>query len=312
MTFSATEQFANKPVSQWEVGKPLSNPSDSAIKLFVNPYEDDPEYPDYFSQFLKQPDIDKIDSLVIGQWGESYEESSALPINLLVQNKDQFPALTSLFIGDLALEEAEVSWIQQSDISPVYQAFPKLEQLKIRGGEGLSLGNLSHDRMNSLIIETGGLGKHVLEQARLANLPQLTHLELWLGDENYGCDVAENDLRAFLNGLSTQFPKLQYLGLRNYYLSDDLAKVISECGVPESIDTLDLSNGNLSDKGAEALLSSTKIGALKTLDLHYHYLSDPMMKKLAESTLADMIHLDDQNQPDEYNGEIYRYIFVSE
>ena len=312
MTFSATEHFANKPVAQWSAGEALPDTATTSIKLAVDPYGDGTDYASYFEQFTKLEGIDNIESLIIGSWGEAYEENSSLPIKLLVQNNGLFPALTSLFIGDLSLEEAEVSWIQQSDVSTIYQAFPKLELLKIRGGEGLSLGNLSHSRINTLVIETGGMGKNILEQARLANLPELTHLELWLGDENYGCDISSSDLRAFLNGLSTQFPKLSYLGLRNYYQSDELAAVISELGAPENISTLDLSNGNISDKGAEALLNTKKLSHLKILDLHHHYLSDEMMAKLTAAKLADSINLDDQNQADEYDDETYRYIFVSE
>ena len=311
MSFSDTKQFSGKQVSQWQMGKPLADPS-LAIKLAIDPYNDDPAFPDYFAEFIKQPGLDKIDTLIIGSWGEAYEEDSSVAVNLLVQNNGLFPNLTSLFIGDLAMEEAEVSWIQQSDVSPIYAAFPKLETLQLRGGEGLSLGNLSHDRLQSLIIESGGLGKDVLEQSRLAQLPELTHLELWLGDENYGCDIGQDDLRAFFSHLSDQFPKLHYLGLRNYYLSDDLAAVIASVGAPKNIDTLDLSLGNLSDKGAEALLTSDKLSHLRILDLHHHYLSNDMMAKVTASDLAANINLADQEEGDEYDGEIERYIFVAE
>ena len=153
MSFSDTEQFSGKQVSQWQVGKPLPD-SSNAVKLAINPYEDDTPFTDYFQKFTELKGLESVDSLVLGSWGEAYEESSELPIKLLVQNSALFPALTSLFIGDLAGEEAEVSWIQQSDISSVYQAFPKLEILKIRGAEGLSLGTLSHPRINTLIIES--------------------------------------------------------------------------------------------------------------------------------------------------------------
>lgn len=312
MTFSATEQFANKKVHEWRVGDPLPDTATTAIKLAINPYDDDPTFDEYFQQFIKLPNLDKVDSLILGSWGEAYEESSALPIGLMIKNSASFPNITSLFIGDLAMEEAEVSWIQQSDISGIYAAYPKLELLKIRGAEGLSLGNVSHARINTLIIESGGLGKDIMEQVRLANLPELTHLELWLGDENYGCDIESGDLRAFLNGLSEQFPKLRYLGLRNYYLTDDLAEVVADMGVPEAITTLDLSNGNLSDKGGEALLNSKKLSHLTLLDLQHHYLSDDMMAKITAAKLAGSVNLDDQNQADDYDGEAYRYIFVSE
>jgi len=306
MSFSATEEFSNKKVKQWVVGSKLPNSAQYAIKLSINPYDGDPEYKDYFEQFLKLPDLDKISTLIIGCWGEAYDANSEEAVNLLVANKDKFKSLMALFIGDMALEEAEVSWIQQSNISPIYQAFPCLKYLKVRGGEGLSLGNLSHDRLRTLTIETGGLNKEVLEQARLANL------ELWLGDDNYGCDINSDDLKAFFAGLSEQFPKLSYLGLRNYHLTDELAAVVSEANLPSSLITLDLSLGVLTDKGAQALLSSDKLATLEKLDLHHHYLSTPVMKQLAESEVAQTIILDEQEEAEEYDGETYRYIFVSE
>lgn len=312
MSFSDTEQFSGKKVVQWQVGKPLPDPATNAVKLAINPYDDDPAFPDYFAKFIELSGLEAIESLLIGSWGEAYEEKSSLAVNLLVENKQLFPNLTSLFIGDLALEEAEVSWIQQSDISSIYTAFPKLETLKLRGGEGLSLGNLSHNRLQRLIIETGGLDASILEQSRLAQLPELTHLELWLGDENYGCNLGESDIRAFLDGLAEQFPKLRYLGLRNYYLSDQLAAILADVGAPQNLETLDLSLGNLSDEGAAALLGSDKFSHLKLLDLHHHYLSDEMMAKVAAAKLAPKVNLEDQEDADVYDNEVYRYIFVSE
>ena len=312
MSFSDTEQFSGKKVSIWEAGKPLPDPANNAIKLAINPYDDDPAFPDYFSEFIKLPGLDKIDSVLIGSWGEAYEEKSSLAVDLLVEHKALFSGLTSLFIGDLALEEAEVSWIQQSDISSVYAAFPKLEVLKIRGGEGLSLGGLKHVAIHTLVIETGGLDKDILKQVHLAKLPELTHLELWLGDDNYGCNIGNDELRALLDGLEDQFPKLSYLGLRNYHLSDNLAEVVAEVGVPKMIKTLDISLGNLSDKGAKALLASGKLTHLDTLDLHHHYLSDEMMATVAAAKIAANVNIDEQEQADEYDGELERYIFVSE
>ena len=312
MSFSDTEQFSGKKVVQWQVGKPLPNTANNAVKLAINPYDDDPAFPDYFAEFIKLSNLETIDTLLIGAWGEAYEEKSSLAVNLLVEKKHLFPNLTSLFIGDLALEEAEVSWIQQSDVSSVYAAFPKLETLKLRGGEGLSLGNLNHNRLQRLVIETGGMGADILGQSRLAKLPELTHLELWLGDENYGCDLGQADIRAFLNGLSEQFPKLRYLGLRNYYMSDQLAAILADVGAPQSLYTLDLSLGNLSDEGAMALLGSDKFSHLKLLDLHHHYLSDEMMAKVAAAQLAPQVNLEEQEAADVYDDEVYRYIFVSE
>lgn len=314
MTFSATQSFAAKPIVTWEVGQPVADPAQSVTRLSVNPYDDDLAFDAYFATFMEAATehLPHMDSLVIGVWGESYEVNSSLPIGLLCQQSERFPALRSLFIGDMSLEECEVSWIQQSDISPLYSAFPKLEYLKVRGGEHLSLGTVLHNRLQKLVIESGGMDSEVLEQAHLANIPELTHLELWLGDENYGCTIGPDDIAAFLNGLGHQFPKLTYLGLRNYYLSDDLAATIAKTELPASLITLDLSNGNLSDAGAEALLASDKLSQLTTLDLHYHFMSDEMMAKLRAADNLPTLNLDDQNEAEVYDDKVYRYIFVSE
>lgn len=314
MTFSATRTFADKPIATWQIDTPVANPAHVTIRLSVNPYDSDPPFEEYFKQFIAAATnyLPTMESLSIGVWGESYETNSSLPIGLLCQHSELFPALRALFIGDMSMEECEVSWIQQSDISSLYGAFPKLEYLQIRGGEHLSLGTVMHNRLQKLIIETGGLNSEALEQARLANIPELTHLELWLGDESYGCTINKDDIAAFLHGLGQQFPKLTYLGLTNYYLSDELAMVIATNDLPITLTTLDLSKGNLSDIGARALLNSSKLDKLTTLDLHHHFLSNEMMAKLQAAENLPTLILDDQNEAEQYDDEVYRYIFASE
>ena len=43
---------------------------------------------------------------------------------------DRLPALEALFLGDITFEQQEISWIQQSDISPLFLAFPRLRVLR--------------------------------------------------------------------------------------------------------------------------------------------------------------------------------------
>lgn len=313
MSFSATERFANKKVITWDVSNSLPNSDECSLRLSIDPYEDaDLTFPKYFEKFIQQPGIAEIESLLIGSWGEPYDENSSLVVNLLVQHAALLPNLKHLFIGDLALEEAEASWIQQSDISPIYSVFPTLETLKLRGGEGLSLGELKHEKLQSLIIETGGMDNDILGQVASAKLPELSHLELWLGDDNYGCNIETEDVSRLVDALERGFDKLNYLGLCNYYQSDDLVELISSIGFPERITVLDLSNGNLSDKGAQALLNSDKLSCLTTLDLHHHYLSDSMLTRIKAAKLAPIVNVDDQNEADEDDDETYRYIFVAE
>jgi hypothetical protein len=80
------------------------------------------------------PVIAECQELIIGAWDF---ESSINPdgfVQTLVELKDTFKNLKALFIGDITAEEQEISWIQQSDLSPLFAAFPNLEFFQARGG----------------------------------------------------------------------------------------------------------------------------------------------------------------------------------
>jgi len=205
-------------------------------------------------------------------------------------------------------EDCEISWIVQSDLTPVLNAFPKLEELKIRGSVGLRLRELKHANLCKLVIECGGLGKAVLMDIINSDLPELRHLELYLGEDNYGFDGSITDIMPLLE--IGRFPKLEYLGLRDSEIADEIAEAVAEASILDQVHTLDLSLGTLSDKGAEALFKSSKIRKLKKLDLHFHYMSGSMVAKI--KTLGISTDVSEQNEAEEYDGEAWRYIAVSE
>lgn len=303
-------RFAGKPVVTWEVDNPLPDPATTAIRLSVNEYDDDdPEFADYFKAFLQQPGIEQIDTLLIGNWGEAFEESIEAALVLLIAAKDRLSNVKHLALADMDSEECEVSWIQQDNIGTLYAAYPQLHTLSIKGSEDLRLSDIKLPELRSLILVNGGLDSGILAEIANAHCPQLQHLELWLGDDNYGCDIENEHLKALLQALP-RFPELSYLGLCNYYKANQLAKLLPEVSLPDSITTLDLSKGTLSDAGAEALLSmSERLGKLDTLDLHYHYLSDEMMARLQQ--LPCQVNLGEQEEADGDDDDD-RYIFLSE
>ena len=302
--------FAGKPVVTWEMGNPLPDPSATAIRLSVNEYDDDdPEFGDYFQAFLQQPGIEQIDTLLIGNWGEAFEESIEDALSLLNAANDRLSAVKHLALADMDSEECEVSWIQQGNIGTLYAAYPQLQTLSIKGAEGLHLSDIKLPELRSLILVNGGLDSGVLAEVANAHCPKLHHLELWLGDDNYGCDIESEHLKALLQALP-RFPELSYLGLCNYYKANQLAQLLPEVSLPDSITTLDLSKGTLSDAGAEALLSmSERLGKLDTLDLHYHYLSNEMMERLQQ--LPCQVDLSEQEEADGDEDDD-RYVFLAE
>ncbi len=260
---------------------------------------------DLIQAFAETPVAATAQELIIGQWDYDSSIDASTVVDKLVELKDSFKHLKSLFIGDITSEEQEISWIKQSDLSPLLVAYPNLELLQIRGGDELSLSALNHANLKTLIIQTGGLPPNVVTEVSNAHLPNLEKLEMWLGDENYGFNSTVEDFDTIING--GKFPKLRYLGLKNSIIQDDIAIKVAESPILDQLTTLDLSMGILTDTGAEALLESPKIRQLKSLNLNHHYMSDEMMEKL--KGLYIEVSMEDQMDGEDEDD---RYIEVSE
>jgi len=302
------EELAGLKVVDWVTGKKLVEPESHAFRIAVE-YEPEEPWLDVFDGFLSQPGVEKVKGLIVGNWGEVASGDGPEPIvEALVGARTRLTSIEALFIADLVSEESEISWIHQGDLSPLLSAYPALKVLGIRGANGLSLGRLDHPKLERLVIESGGLGRGVVQQIMSAQLPSLTHLELWLGDDGYGADTSPEDFAPLLDG--SLFPKLQTLGLRNCHYADALAKVVATAPILSRISTLDLSLGVLMDEGAQALLDSPLVRRLKKLDLHHHFISEELAKKLAALPLE--VDVSDAQEGDEHGGEVYRYVAVSE
>lgn len=247
-----------------------------------------------------------LTSLIIGDWGQAYENSSDEVVDALVTHSASFPALRKLFIGEMGYEECEISWITQSDLSPLLPAFPELQSLTIQGGNELSLSELKHDKLEKLIIITGGLSKTVLENIAASQLPNLRKLELYLGVDNYGFDGSLADILPLLE--VGKFPKLTYLGLKNSEIQDEIVGAVANAPILDQLDTLDLSLGTLSDEGAELLLASERIKGLKALNLSHHYMSDEMISRWQKSGLP--VDVSDKQESDD--EEDWRYPSITE
>jgi hypothetical protein len=305
MTFNEhANTLAGKRVVDFQRGEPLTDPDTTVPRLRVG-YDDDFTAVDLLHEVLADPAAERLSGLVIGAWAsEMYEVTPAEIVETLVAAAPQLASLTALFVGDMVVEENEVSWIHQCDLSPLWQAFPRLEHLQIRGTEGLSLGKIEHGMLKKLILESGGLPRSVLQEVAAAKLPALEHLEVYLGDSGYGWDGTVEDLQPLLE--ANRFPKLKYLGLRDSEIADAVAAAVAQAPVLSQLEVLDLSLGTLGDEGGRALLASPGIRRLKRLDLHHHYLSDDVMQELQRLPLE--VDLNEQ----ESEGQYGRYVSISE
>ncbi len=258
---------------------------------------------------LADPDFAKLDYLVIGSWGSAYEDGCQEIIDGIVEHADQFSHITKLFIGNMDYEECEVSWIIQGNYSCLWAAMPQLKELTIMGSTDLELGQISHENLESLEIICGGLPEYVVQSIQDAHLPSLKKLMLYIGIEDYGFDGNGDTIRRLLD--KADFPNLEYLGLADSEIQDEVAEIVLHSRFIDQLHTLDLSMGTLTDKGGALLLEKLPYyGNLKKLDLHYHYLSEEMEQKLAKLPME--VDVSERNKPDSYRGHIYMTPMMTE
>jgi hypothetical protein len=281
------------------------NGSNLAYRIRIDWDSSSEDFQKRLTQLAELPEVSKLTALVIGSWSSDGPSSSEEVIQQLIQLKNRFTGLKAIFFGDIQMEECEISWIEQSDMSPLLSAYPNLETFRVRGGTGLSFSPISHTTLKELIVETGGLPRSAVREIFRCELPNLEHLEVWLGSAGYGWDGGPEDLQPLLSG--RLFPKLRYLGIRNSEAIDDLTPVIVNSPILQRIKVLDLSLGNMSDVGGNALLSLGKECSLERLNLSHHYLSEELVQKIQKLLPCEVI-ADDANEPDDE----WRSIFVSE
>ncbi|MER6942924.1 STM4015 family protein [Nonomuraea sp. NPDC000554] len=305
-----TETYAGLPVAHLSSEERPSDPGAVAWRLCANEYGgDDPKtMAETFDLFFEQVDTARVTAIVIGEWEDCYSTSSATIVERLAGSAAKLPALRSLFFGAISSDQAEISWIQQSDITPLLEAFPRLERLEVRGGTGLALQSVRHESLRMLRIESGGLPGEVVRAVAGCDLPALEHLDLWLGVDSYGGDSTAADLDGVLTG--ERLPALRHLGLQDSEIQDDIAAAVAFAPVVARLETLALSMGTLTDTGAEALLSGQPLTHLRELDLHHHYLSDAMMKRVAAALPGVEVNLSEQERAS--GKDDWRYVAVSE
>lgn len=283
-------------------------------KRFAYTYEDEgKKEEDLLKEILEDAELPDLEEIVIGPWGECWDETEEglqVIVDGIVENKEKFAHIKSLFFADMDYEDCEVSWIIQADYSKLWEAMPQLEKLVIKGSTDLELGEIVHENLKHLEIICGGLPGYVMESIQKAKLPSLQKLLLYIGVEDYGFDGDITTIQKLL--AESDFPKLTYLGLTDSEIQDEIAEAVLNCKYIGTITALDLSMGALTDKGGQMLLDKLpEYPNVKQLELEYHFLSDDMMKKL-KALPGVQVNVEDQQEADDYNGEIYYYPMLTE
>lgn len=297
--------FIGKRVADYDPDKKIAR-GGKTVYRFRSDYDENNCIP-HLTHFLESEAAGDAVGIVIGNWaGDDGSRDSSAVIDLLCQHRERLPNLRAIYLGDIVSEENEMSWITQTDISPLLKAFPDLELLRTRGGSGLAISKPKHAKLRGLILESGGLPAEVVRAIGRSDFPALEHLELWLGTPGYGGDSTVEDLQPILSG--KLFPNLKYLGLRNCEFVNDICAVIVNSPLVRRIETLDLSLGVLTDEGGRALLSLPTDGSLQHVSLHYHYMTNEVTKPLSKLPikldLSKPSHMEDDDE--------WRFVAVGE
>lgn len=290
--------------------RPLPAAAKAAWRLRIEGYRSTETFTEHVARFLDTVDTTRVTALLVGMWepGESSKEA----VRSLVDAADRLPALRHLYFGDIAQEENEISWILQSDITPLFEAFPRLETLIVQGGQDLVLEPVRHESLRHLEFRTGGLPGRVVRAVGASTFPALRTLELWLGTDEYGGDATVRDLEGILR--AGGLPALTRLGLMNSEIQDEVATAVAASPVLGRLTELDLSMGALGNEGAEALLLGQPLGHLRVLNLSHHFITPAMQERLTAAFATPGLALDlgDPQEPDDDGEESWRYIAVAE
>ena len=222
-----------------------------------------------------------------------------------ILKKRAIPSLKHLHLGDFEYpDDTEISWSYVNNVEALWSIAPNLEKLRLTGAD-IDLGTLKHNKLKSLSLETGGLPTAPIKSVMSADLPELTELEMWFGDENYGAEGDASMLEPLLKG--GLFPKLNKLGLKNSEFQDAIVEAIASSQVLKSIQTLDLSMGIMLDKGAQFLIDNyEQFKHLDSVNVSQNFIGSDVCKKLTD-LYGSKIDVSDQDDDLEY-----LYVSVSE
>jgi hypothetical protein len=300
------ERFAGLPVRELDDGVP-SRPDQVAWLVTDETgfgFEDDKDdtaLADELDHLLRRVNPAQVTALAVTGHG------AANAPRLLAQHARRLTGLRSVFLGYIEREHWEISWIRHGDITPLLEAYPRLERLEVRGSQGLELRPVTHEHLKVLRFESGGLPGAVVRAVGASTFPALEHLELWLGVEQYGGDTTAADLDGILSG--TGLPALKRLGLRDSERQDDVAAAVAAAPVVGRLEELSLGMGALTDRGAEALLSGQPLTHLRVLDLRHHFLSDAMAPRVLDALPGVAVDLGEQQRAED---DGWMYVAVTE
>jgi hypothetical protein len=213
----------------------------------------------------------------------------------VVAESRQAKQLRVLRFDDYTSEDSEISWTAIGDFSAYWGAFPALEDLRIRAGEGGTLGDLALPELKRFERVSGGLGEGEVKEIFAATWPKLEQLDVWFGRSGYGAGGKPEHLATLLDGRMAK--SLVKLGLVNCEFVQDLIEPLAKSPILRQLKTLDLSKGTLTDADVDLVLQHADAFA----HLDYLDLTENLMESRGAEIHARLPHaaVDGQREYDD-------------
>jgi uncharacterized protein (TIGR02996 family) len=276
-------------------------------ELFGGESEDDP-CDAQLAAFLALPAARFLQKLHLGP--TSHEDQMSMDELARAIETAAPPCLRELFLGDTS--DWDIS--STSTRMPTSASIPQMRKLRLHAGQHTLDEQIDLPNLVDFTIESGGLDDASVRAIATARWPNLQRLEIWFGDPNYGASGGIADIAEILAG--TGLAKLRHLALRNCPFADELAAALATAPIIRQLQSLDLSMGNLSDRGVAAMLAAKSVFAhLETLDLDDNALTNahwPAARELAKAVTFGNEQTPDRAVPRGESNRYRRYVSVGE
>jgi len=199
----------------------------------------------------------------------------------------------------------DISGTHLNTLEPLYPRVPDLEHLEIILGH-MTLGTIDLPNLKHFEVWTGGFDADNMTSVVAANWPKLETLLLRFGgNEDYGGACTVEDVLPLLS--STKLPNVRHLALANSAFIDALIPQLAKSPLLQQLTTLDLSLGEMTDEGANAIVThAAAFKHLTHLNVHRNYLTADALAAL-QGVVANT-DIGGQEDP----AEDYRYCQIGE
>ena len=217
-----------------------------------------------------------------------------------------------LRFDDFTYEDQEISWAGYGDFSKALPRLTALEELRIRSGEGGTLGTIVMPRMKKFVRVSGGLAAGEISSIVDATWPELEFLEIWFGRHQYQAEGNAAMLAPIFaaRGLA----KLRHLGLVNCEFSESAIRALLDGKLLRQLSSLDLSKGIIAHREIALVMANVdKLRHLTAIDVSENFIDGAQLRAL-QAALPSVISTAQREyeDADEEDDDDTRYAALGE